>query len=141
MPKNIKRPKKIAKPCTECFAPIYLKFNFAYVSCDSNFDGNDKYEAQLLKRMRELSDDVYTVVKNRGKKKSFEFLDPKELGFKKELPVAFSKRFQEERYIGKLAIMRLYTNDNPILARVIGVIIKNVFYIMYIDIGGKLYKH
>ena len=91
--------------------------------------------------MRELSDDVYTVVKNRGKKKSFEFLDPKELGFKKELPVAFSKRFQEERYIGKLAIMRLYTNDNPILARVIGVIIKNVFYIMYIDIGGKLYKH
>lgn len=68
MPKNIKRPKKIAKPCTECFAPIYLKFNFAYVSCDSNFDGNDKYEAQLLKRMRELSDDVYTVVKTEEKR-------------------------------------------------------------------------
>ena len=41
----------------------------------------------------------------------------------------------------KYAIFRLYTNDNPILARVIGCTINKVFYIFFIDIGGNLYSH
>lgn len=138
---KIKRNQKIAKPCTECFVPSYLKFNFAYVVHDTDFSENEKYESQLLRRMRELSGDVYIVVTGRGKEKAFEFLYPEELGFKKNIPKSFTERFPESRYNGKLAIMRLYPNDNPILARVIGVVIKNVFYIMFIDIGGKLYKH
>ena len=42
---------------------------------------------------------------------------------------------------GKYAIFRLYTNNNPIVARIIGKLIRNVFYIFFIDIGGKLYSH
>ena len=138
---SIKKKTKISKPCTECFVPSFLKFNFSYVVYESNFSTNQQYEAQLLRRMRKLSEDVYTVVKGRGKENAFEFLSPKELGFKKNIPKSFTERFPESKYNGKLAIMRLYPNDNPILARIIGVVIKNVFYIMFIDIGGKLYKH
>lgn len=55
--------------------------------------------------MRELSEDVYTVVKGRGKKLAFEFLSPSELGFTKKIPVTFTERFPENRYNGKLAII------------------------------------
>lgn len=37
--------------------------------------------------------------------------------------------------------MRIYPNNNPINARVIGVMINKIFYIFFIDIGGNLYKH
>lgn len=42
---------------------------------------------------------------------------------------------------GKFAIFRLYPNDNPILGRVIGCLINKIFYVFFIDIGGKLYNH
>ena len=73
-----------------------------------------------------------------GKKKFFEF---EEINIRKRIPIEFEKRFSPKVYNNKFAIMRLYTNNNPILARVIGVMINKVFYIFYIDIGGNLYKH
>lgn len=64
---KIKRNTKIQKSCTECFYPIYLKFNFVYISYDFQFSGNSAYEAQFFRRMRELSGDEYTVILSHGK--------------------------------------------------------------------------
>ena len=133
------RNKSIIKPCTNCFAPQYIKFNFSYIVYEEEFE--EKYQLQFFKRMRELSADTYNIIRNRDKKLGFEFLEINELGIKKQIPYNFAERFESKEYNNKLAIMRLYTNNNPIVGRIIGVIIKNVFYIFFIDIGGKLYSH
>lgn len=129
----------ITKPCTNCYAPQYIKFNFSYIVYEENFE--EKYQLRLLERMRELSADTYTMILNRKKKIGLEFLEINELGIRKQVPYNFSQRFESKEYNNKLAIIRLYANNNPIVARVIGVIIRNVFYIFFIDIGGKLYSH
>ena len=136
---GIKQKGKIQKPCTNCFAPQYLKFNFSYIVYEDNFE--DPYQLQFVKRIRELSNDTYNIIRNRDKKRGFEFVEINELGIKKKIPEKFSNRFDAKEYNNKLAIMRLYSNNNPILARVIGVIIKNIYYVFFIDIGGKLYSH
>lgn len=136
---GIKQKGKIQKPCINCFAPQYLKFNFSYIVYETNF--SEIYQIQFLKRIRELSNDTYNIIRNRDKKIGLEFIEIKELGIKKQVPLNFEKRFTSKEYNNKLAIMRLYPNNNPINARIIGVIIKNVFYIFFIDIGGNLYKH
>ncbi len=129
----------VSKPCTNCYAPQYIKFNFSYIVYEENFE--EKYQLRFLEKMRELSTDTYNVILNRDKKIGLEFLEINELGIRKQVPYSFSKRFESKEYNNKLAIMRLYSNNNPIVARVIGVIIRNVFYIFFIDIGGKLYSH
>lgn len=136
---GIKQKGKIQRPCTNCFVPQYLKFNFSYIVYEENF--TEDHQVQFLKRIRELSNDTYNIIRNRDKKIGLEFVEINELGIKKQIPVAFDRRFDNKEYNNKLAIMRLYTNNNPILARVIGVIIKNIYYIFFIDIGGKLYSH
>lgn len=136
---GIKQKGKIQRPCTNCFSPQYLKFNFSYIVYEENFE--DQYQLQFFRRMRELSNDTYNIIRNRDKKIGLEFVEINELGIKKKVPKKFSDRFENKEYNNKLAIMRLYTNNNPILARAIGVIIKNIYYIFFIDIGGKLYPH
>ena len=89
----------------------------------------------------ELSSSPYNVIMNRGKKISFEHSEIARLNIKKEIPEAFKQRFDSKRYNNKWAIIRIYPNNNPIIARVIGVLINKIFYIFFIDIGGKLYKH
>lgn len=136
---GIKQKGKIQKPCVNCFAPQYLKFNFSYIVYENNF--SETHQIQFLKRIRELSTDTYNIIRNRDKKIGLEFIEIKELNIKKEIPSKFIDRFDSKEYNNKLAIMRLYTNNNPVLGRVIGVIIKNIYYIFFIDIGGKLYSH
>lgn len=136
---GIKQKGKIDKTCRNCFTPQYLKFNFSYIVYEDDFE--DKYKLQFLKRIRDLSADTYNVIRNRNKNIGLEFVEIKELGIRKEIPSRFKERFETKEYNNKLAIIRLYTNNTPILARVIGVIIKNIYYIFFIDIGGKLYSH
>lgn len=136
---GIKQKGKIQRPCINCFAPQYLKFNFSYIVYESDF--TEKYQVQFLKRLKELSSDTYNIIRNRDKRVGLEFVEIKALGIKKEIPSKFQERFETKEYNNKLAIMRLYTNNQPILGRIIGVIIKNIYYIFFIDIGGKLYSH
>lgn len=128
--------KKVVKICNNCFSPQYIKFNFSYIVYEEGFI--DEYKLQLLKRIRDLSVEPYVVIMNRDKKLGFEI---EEVNVSKKIPKKFSERFNIKEYNNKLAIMRLYTNDNPILARVIGVLINKIFYIFFIDIGGNLYNH
>lgn len=133
---GIKKQGKVSKLCTNCFAPQYLKFNLSYITYEENFD--DKHKIQLWNRMRELSMDPLITILNRDKKIGFEF---EQIDVSKKIPIKFQERFDSKEYNDKLAIFRLYPNNNPIVARIIGVLIKNIFYIFFIDIGGKLYRH
>ena len=135
---KIKSQGKISKACTNCFDPVFIKFNFAYIVFQDNF--NDSHKLAFLKRMFEMSDIAYNALVNRDKKISFEFIDRNVLKINKKIPSEFINRFDEKRF-NKWAIMRIYPNNNPIVARVIGVIINKIFYIFYIDIGGNLYNH
>lgn len=136
---GIKKNSKIPKVCTNCFNPIYLKFNFSYLVYNENFE--ERYKLQFFNRIMELSQVPYTILLNRPKNISFEFENKDMLNVKKEIPYNFTERFNSKDYNNKLAILRLYTNNNPIVGRIIGVIIKNIFYVFFIDIGGNLYEH
>lgn len=137
--KNIKQPKKLEKPCTECFKPQYFKFNLTYIDNISKIHNDHKI--QLLNRMIELSSEPFTVISMYRKNIGFETEDIDILGLAKIVPTQFSERFSKIDYNNKVTIVRLYSNDNPILARIIGVLINKVFYVFFIDIGGKLYSH
>lgn len=137
MSKKVKSKPLISIACTHCFTPTHLKFNFSFINYEENF--SDEYQLQFLKRIRKLSSAPYLEVLSWDKKIGLEF---EKVNIKKEiLPSFFVGNTHRNFDNGKYAIFRLYTNDNPILARVIGCVIKNIFYIFFIDIGGKLYKH
>ena len=100
-----------------------------------------EHKLKFFERIRELSNATYNVIMNRDKRISFEFPNMDELKIEKKIPEKFKERFENKRYSNKWAIMRIYPNNNPIMARAIGVIINKVFYIFFIDIGGRLYDH
>ena len=136
--RSVKSRKTISiKPCTHCFVPTHLKFNFSFISYEKNF--SDEHKLQLLKRIRELSSVPYLEVASWKKNIGFEIekIDINAKIDKNFFEGTTHRNFDDKKY----CIFRLYTNDNPILARVIGRLINNVFYIFFIDIGGNLYKH
>lgn len=123
--------------CTSCFLPTHIKFNFSFISYEENL--SDEYKIQLLDRMRELSSVPYIELQSWRKNKGIEI---EKIKINKDISPNFFKGNSHRNFDdGKYAIFRLYTNDNPIIARIIGRIIRNVFYIFFIDIGGKLYNH
>ncbi len=136
--KNVKQRNLISsKLCNNCFMPTHLKFNFSFITYEKNF--TNEYQIQFLKRIRELSSKSYLEVSSWGKEIGLEFL---KLDINKKISQDFFKgtshrNFDDKKY----AIFRLYTNNNPIVARIIGKLINNVFYIFFIDIGGNLYNH
>ena len=130
---------KLQNPCTNCFSPQYLKINFLYMEDIKNVEKN--YKLQFLDRLLFLSSSNYMNIIQYGKEIGFELEPINEIKLTKDIPKKFSDRFSSDKYNNKIAIARLYTNNNPIVGRIIGVIIKNIFYIFFLDIGGKLYKH
>jgi len=125
------------KLCINCFRPTHIKFNFSFISYDENF--TEDHQIQLLKRIRELSSVPYLEMTSWPRSNGIEI---EKIDIPKEISSNFFKgnshrNFDDKKY----AIFRLYTNNNPIVARVIGRIINQVFYIFFIDIGGTLYKH
>lgn len=135
----VKKKKLQEKICTKCFDPKYIKFNFSYIKYDRNF--TDEHKAQLVKRMIVLSKETYIVVSQWPKNIGFEIEDKNKLGISLETPPAFLERFPIERFNNKYGIIRLYPNNNPVNARLIGVFVNKIFYIFYIDINGELYNH
>ncbi len=125
----------ISKYCTNCFSPTYLKFNFSFITYEKKFE--DKYKIALLDRIRELSEHEYLVVSSWDKKKGFE---TEKINIRTQISSKFYEN-KNRKYDNKYTIIRLFPNDNPIQARIIGKMINKIFYILFIDIGGKLYKH
>lgn len=138
MSSKIKK-SKLQKTCNNCYSPQYLKFNFSYL--DELDDINSEYKLQLLDRIVFLSSSNYINILQYDKKKGIEFEDIDKIQLRKQIPAKFKERFHMGKYNNKIAIVRLYPNNNPIMGRIIGVVINNIFYIMFVDINGKLYNH
>lgn len=135
MAKKIKKDTfRINIPCTECFRPTHLKFNFSFITYEK--DVGDKEKVQILKRIRELSEEPYIIVANYGREIGFENV---KVDIRKEIDPKFFSGHRN--FDGKYTIIRLYTNNNPTKGRIIGKIINKVFYIFYIDVKGELYSH
>ena len=124
------------KHCTECFKPIYLKFNFSFMKYDEK-DFTEEHKKALFDRIVELSTYNYQLIASWRKKIGFEKINEKII--KKQISIEFaqSDRNRDDKY----TIFRLYPNNNPLNSRIIGKEINKVFYILFIDIKGKLYKH
>lgn len=138
MAKRVREQKiSLKKECTNCFIPTHLKFNFSFITYEDNF--TEEHQIQLLKRIRELSSVPYLEMSSWNKKKGIEI---EKIDIDKQTPVGFLNGNSHRNFDdGKYAIFRLYTNNNPIVARIIGRLINKVFYIFFIDIGGNLYGH
>lgn len=133
--KKIKKyDNKIIKPCTNCFQPQYLKFNFSFINYEEKLEDKDKI--QIYNRLKELSSEPYLIVSSWDKKRGFE-----------NIKVDINKKIKPEfygghRYFdGNYTIIRLYPNNNPTPGRIIGKMINKIFYIFYIDAKGELYNH
>ena len=125
---------KIKVACTNCFKSNHIVFNFAYISYCEDFNKDDK--RALVDRMMEISKVTYLELRRWDKYKGVEEII---IDIKKEIPSGFINDI--EPFDGKYSILRLYKNNYPTPARVIGKIVNKVFYIFYIDIKGKLYNH
>lgn len=131
---KIKTRKKISKEEINKFNPTHIKFNFSFISYCEDF--TDEHKCKLLDRIMELSKEPYLIIANRDKKIGFEIVN---LDIKKEIKKEF---YQGNRtFNGKYTVIRLYPNNNPKPSRIIGTLINQIFYIFFIDIDGKLYKH
>ncbi|HAN10118.1 MAG TPA: hypothetical protein DCP90_05855 [Clostridiales bacterium] len=141
MSKSIKeQSRKIKKECNHCFEPTHLKFNFSFITYDKNLSTNLK--SQLLDRIIFLSNmPMLILIGKHDKKVYLEVADKSKLGISKQISDEFEEKSSHRRIGKKYTIFRLYPNNEPICARIIGEVIRNVFYIFYIDIGCNLYDH
>lgn len=124
----------------------YFKFNFSFITsnrkfCFNNPKFDNKHKAQLLKRIFELSSMPSISVRGSGKAIGIELIDEKQ--FKKTINC--DEKFYDEDYrkkgvSSKYTVFRLYTNNNPIPARIVGKTVGNVFYVFGIDLNHESYK-
>ena len=133
--KKIKKDIRLIKECNNCFSPTHIIFNFSFVNYMENFDKNHK--AQLVDRIFELSQEPYLVVAQWPKDKGFENIS---LNIRKSIDPSFFES-ENRTFDGKYTIIRLYPNNNPLPSRIIGKMLNKIFYVFFIDIDGKLYKH
>lgn len=134
----------ISKEEIASFRPTHMKFNFSFLTTNNTFsfensDFSSQHQAQLLQRIFELSKEEYIVVQGWNKKIGVEFVDNSSL----KRPVAYGNKFDESEFrrkaSDKFAVFRLYKNNNPIPARIIGKMVNKIFYVMYIDLNHELY--
>lgn len=133
--------KAEVKVCTRCNPQMYLKFSFSFVTYEEKMVVQDYKE--FHERMKFLSSKTWSEIRTesiKDKKKFIEMISVNDLGIRKEIPKQFRNVFPPETN-EKYAIFRIYPNNNPKVARVIGMIKNTIFYVFYIDGDGSLYKH
>jgi hypothetical protein len=135
---------KISKEDIKSFRPTHIKFNFSFLTTNNDFsfenpDFNEKHKAALLDRIYMLSREELVKILNYKKNIGLEFIE--EDSFKRK--VSYHEQFDKIEFrksgTDKFAVFRLYPNNNPIPARVIGKLVKNIFYVMFIDLNHELY--
>lgn len=135
----------ISKEDISSFKPSHMKFNFSFMTTNNTFSFNNhefsnEHKAQLIQRIFELSSEDYIVIAGRNKKIGIEFIDKTNL----KRPVEYGKKFDESDFRKKanekFAVFRLYSNNNPIPARIIGKMVNKIFYVMFIDLNHEIYN-
>jgi hypothetical protein len=125
--------------------PTHIKFNFSFTTRNKDFSlknelFTDEHKLQLYERMVFLSENELIQVLSYSKEIGIEQIYKED--FKKD--IKYNDKFDAVEYRrkeagGKYAIFRLYTNNNPLPARIIGKLISNVLYIMYVDLKHEIY--
>lgn len=124
--------------------PTHIKFNFSFITSNNNYcfendEFDDNHKLTLISRMISLSKENLTTIYAYPKNIGIEMLPKSRLR-----EVSFNPRFNDAEYRkkeadGKFAVFRLYSNNNPLPSRIIGKLINNVFYILYIDLKHQMY--
>lgn len=139
---KIKKPQE--KICSHCNPKTYLKFNFSFITQETG-EPTDKDIKKFFEKMKMMSSEPYMtlVAKFLGRKNSFiEVVSYNELSWtsgKKEIPSEYLKYFPLETN-EKLYIFRVSVESRR-PARIIGIIKNTIFYVLYLDWNGELYKH
>lgn len=137
---------KISKNDIKNNKPTHLKFNYSFITNNNRYsykneEFNGDHKLNFLNRIFQLSEKELIEIMAYSKNIGLEFIEKKD--FKKD--IEYNKKFEDVEYRkketdGKYAIFRLYPNNNPLPSRIIGKLINNVFYIMYLDLKHELYK-
>lgn len=139
MGKTLRKNKdSIVKPCTNCFAPTHMLFNYSFISYGLD-ELTDQEKVKLFDRIIDLSSQEYLAIRQRSKYTGLELID--ECQISKKIPKGFLDSDSHRKFSGKFSVFRLYPNNNPTKGRVIGAFVRNIFYIFFIDTKGKLYSH
>lgn len=147
MPPKIKSKdnKKISRKDILNNRPTHLKFNFSFITsnnsyCIENENFIEQHKLKFLERILFLSKE--DIVKTYAYRKDIGIERIEKSAIKKQ--VEYNKKFDDVEFRkresdSKFTIFRIYPNNNPIPARVLGKVINNVFYIMFIDLNHDLY--
>lgn len=134
----------------EAKEPIYLTFNFSFITDNNSYNFLNKnctpdHKHFLIERLMELSGkDIISLTANSDKFHGLEKINISNLSKRDQLKkIKLHSEFENSvRY--KMAgdnfwIFRLCPNNNPFPSRIIGKMIQNTFYVMYIDCNHELY--
>lgn len=145
--KNKRKKKTVSKVEIQVYKPTHIKFNLSFITDNNEHtiyckDMNDQHLAELFKRMIVISKTSMVELLAQPKNNGLESIEGEKFkGNKKDI---FIKKFKEANKVefskGKFFIFRLYPNNNPIPARVIGKMINTTFYVLAVSLDHKLYK-
>lgn len=123
-----------------------LQFNFSFLTANSEYNFSNKkinknIKADILDRLCELSANDIMAINAQGKKRGFEFIEDKRIAIRAVCnPSFFRSEYIKEFCPAKYCIFRLYPNNNPFAARILGRLINGAFYIHFIDLDHECYK-
>jgi len=121
----------------------YIKFNFSFLSTNKqyNFENSkitSKIKVDILDRIIELSLDTIMAVQALGKERGLETIDNSNIKISAKCKSNFEDNEERVQICSdKYYIFRVYPNNNPYPARLIGRWAKGVFYIFFIELEHK----
>lgn len=145
--KNDSQVKITNQVLREAKQSIYLTFNFSFLSQNSSYNHNCKdftteQQALLMHRLYELSQiDIISLTaktKSNGLEKIQNFSSRDKIR-SMQLHPEFNSSKRVDLAGNGFWIFRLCPNNNPHPTRIIGKMIDNVFYVMFIDCQHELY--
>lgn len=141
--KNVKSQKHKIEEIKGSYKFLYIKFNFSFLSNSKqyNFDNSkmtQNIKADILDRIIELSENTIISLGTLGKERGFETIEESNI----KITAKYSNKFDdnEERVqtcSDKYYVFRIYPNNNPYPARMIGKWARGLFYIFFIDLEHK----
>jgi hypothetical protein len=127
---------------------VYLTFNFSFLSTNSNYnhsciDFTPEHHTLLIQRLHELSQmDIVSLTastsKHRGLEKINKFNSRDRISSIKLHPKFCSSK-RTDLAGDCFWVFRLCPNNNPYPTRIIGKMIDDIFYVMFIDCDHELY--
>lgn len=159
MSKNLKfkgsQPKNAEKKITNIALrnaqqKVYISFNWSFITTNNSYnlkssEFTTEHSHLLVKRLFELSEkDVVSITANYSKKIGLEKLPKSKLSNKEklknlEIHKSFNDSVRKELAGEDFWVFRLCPNNNPYESRIVGKMIDDVFYVMFIDYRHELY--